>query len=334
MKSLSSNHVAAGFVEPMKALGRDQVPSGRWHCEIKYDGYRAIAVLNRGKVELWSRARKPLNADYPAIVAALKGLKCRTAVLDGEIVALDNQGRSRFQLLQGRNVDAARRPVIAYTVFDIIHYNGNNLTGWPIEDRRKLLAAALNGLEPPVQLSAVFDVEPSDLMSAVRKKGLEGIVAKRIGSVYEPGQRSGAWIKCKCRGEQELVIGGFSRPQRSRKYFGAILVGYFQKEKLIYAGKVGTGFSHSVLQSLHALFLKRTRSTCPFVNLPMTGRRRFGTAMSAAEMEKVTWLRPDLVAQIGFAEWTDDGLLRQPVFFGLRKDKRATAVRREAGPVG
>ena len=162
---------------------------------------------------------------------------------------------------------------------------------------------------------------------------MEGIIAKQPGSLYEPGRRSGAWLKCKVLGEQEFVIGGFTPPQRSREFFGALLIGYFEKGKLMYAGKVGTGFNRQRLQSLHAMFLKRTRTSCPFTNLPMTRRSRFGTGMTAGEMKKVIWVRPDLVAQIRFAEWTDDGLLRQPVFIGLRKDKAAAQVRREAGPV-
>ncbi|MES1194363.1 MAG: non-homologous end-joining DNA ligase [Opitutus sp.] len=325
---------AATFVEPMKALGVDQVPAGSdWHCEIKYDGYRAVAVLNRGRVELWSRTHKPMQADYPEITAALARLKCRSAVLDGEIVALDSKGRSRFQLLQGRDLTGGQRPVIAYYAFDIMQHDGRDVHGLAIEERRELLVAVLKGHSAVVQLSPTFAVPPADLLLSVRQQGLEGIIAKRPGSVYEPGRRSGAWLKCRVLGEQEFVIGGFTPPQRSREYFGALLVGYFAKGKLFYAGKVGTGFNRQRLQSLHALFLRRKRQGCPFVNLPMTRKSRFGTGMTAGEMRKVAWLRPDLVAQIRFAEWTDDGLLRQPVFLGLRKDKPAKSVRREAGPV-
>lgn len=320
------------FIPPMKALGSEQVPGGHWRCEIKFDGYRAEAVLNTGVVELWSRSHKELNTDYPEVTAALARVKCRNAVLDGEIVAMDSAGRSRFQLLQGRGV--GKRPVIVFYIFDVMHLDGKNLTALPLEDRQKILAALLKKPTPPVQVSPWFEVEPKELMQAARRQGLEGIVAKRPGSVYESGRRSGSWIKCKVQGEQEFVIGGFTPPQRSREFFGAILIGYYQRGKLLYAGKVGTGFSHRLLESLHAEFTKRQRADCPFANLPMERKARFGTGMTRSEMGKVTWIKSELVAQIKFAEWTNDGILRQPVFLGLRKDKAAKDVRREASAAG
>ncbi|HEY4246531.1 MAG TPA: non-homologous end-joining DNA ligase [Lacunisphaera sp.] len=317
----------------MKALGVTGVPTGRWFCEIKYDGYRAVAVLNRGQVELWSRAHKSMTHDFPEIAAALKMVKCRNAVLDGEIVALDSAGRSRFQLLQNRELNEARSPLV-YFIFDVIQQDGDALTGLPLEERRKRLQMLLDGTSNPLQLSPSFEVEPADLMKAARKQRLEGIVAKKPGSLYEPGRRSGAWLKCKILGEQEFIIGGFTPPQRSCQYFGAVLIGYYQRRKLLYAGKVGTGFNARLLETLHARFLKIKRQQCPFENLPMDHKSRFGTGMTRREMRKVTWLKPALVAQIKFAEWTDDGMLRQPVFLGLRKDKLARDVRREADPAG
>lgn len=322
----------AVFIPPMKALGSEQIPAGHWRSEIKFDGYRAEAVLNAGEVELWSRNHKELNADYPEVAAALARVKCQNAVLDGEIVAMDSAGRSRFQLLQRR--DVGERPVIVFYIFDVMHLDGKNLTALPLEDRQKILAALLKKPTPPLQLSPWFEVEPKELMQAARHQGLEGIVAKRPGSVYESGRRSGSWIKCKVQGEQEFVIGGFTPPQRSREFFGAILVGYYQRGKLLYAGKVGTGFSHRLLESLHAELTKRQRADCPFTNLPMERKPRFSTGMTRIEMRKVTWIKSELVAQIKFAEWTNDGILRQPVFLGLRKDKAAKDVRREASAAG
>jgi bifunctional non-homologous end joining protein LigD len=332
MKRLPSTRPAeAAYLAPMKALGSETVPVGHWRCEIKFDGYRAVAVLNAGRVELWSRNHKPMDGDYPEIVAALAQVKCRNAVLDGEIVALDAAGRSRFQLLQGREV--GKRPTIAYYLFDIMHIDGKDLTALPLEDRQKILSALLKKPKRPLQLSPWFDVEPKQLMQAARVQGLEGIIAKRPGSGYEPDRRSGAWLKCKVHGEQEFVIGGFTPPQNSREFFGAILIGYYQRGKLLYAGKVGTGFNRRLLESLHAEFQQRLQAECPFANLPMERRPRFGTGMTRAEMRKVTWIRPELVAQIKFAEWTQDSILRQPVFLGLRQDKAAKSVRREARPV-
>ena len=321
----------AAFVEPMKALGSELVPGGRWRCEIKFDGYRALAVLNRGRVELWSRNHKPLDQDYPEISDALAKLKCEDAILDGEIVAVDASGRSRFQLLQGR--DLGERPPLRYYVFDLPRLDGEDLAGFPLEDRQARLAAWLGRKPPsPLKLSPWFDVEPAELLAAAREQGLEGIIAKRPGSPYEAGRRSGAWLKCKVHGEQEFVIGGFTPPEGSRTHFGALLIGYHAAGRLLYAGKVGTGFDRATLADLHRRFLTLRREGCPFANLPMERRPRFGRGMTAAEMRKVTWLRPALVAQIRFAEWTHDGVLRQPVFLGLRNDKAAASVTREAGP--
>lgn len=321
----------AAFLEPMKALGSETVPGGRWRCEIKFDGYRALAVRNGDRIELWSRNHKPLGDDYPEVMAALAKLRCRDAILDGEIVALDEAGRSHFQLLQGR--DLGERPPLRYYVFDLPRLNGEDLTALPLEERQARLSEWLTKKPPPpLELSPWFDTEPAELLAAAEKQGLEGIIAKRPGSPYEAGRRSGAWLKCKVHGEQEFVIGGFTPPQGGRPHFGAILIGYYEKGKLLYAGKVGTGFDHATLADLHSRFLRRRREACPFANLPMERRPRFGRGMTAAEMRKVTWLRPELVAQIRFAEWTNDGVLRQPVFLGLRKDKAATDVRREPGP--
>ncbi|MEO6876021.1 MAG: non-homologous end-joining DNA ligase [Opitutaceae bacterium] len=323
---------AATYVIPMKALGVEEVPTGTWRCEIKYDGYRAVAVLNGGRVELWSRNHKELNPDYPEVVTALAGVRCRNAVLDGEIVALDDAGRSRFQLLQGRSI--GKRPTLVFFIFDVLQLDGNDLTALPLEERQKILASVLKGAKSPLQISPTFDVEPAQLMNAARREGLEGIIAKRPGSTYEADRRSGAWLKCKVHGEQEFVIGGFTPPQHSRQFFGAILIGYYQRGKLLYAGKVGTGFNDRLLESLHAAFVRRPLKDCPFANLPMERKSRFGNGMTRSEMRKVTWVKPQLVAQIKFAEWTNDGILRQPVFLGLRKDKAAADVRREARPVG
>jgi bifunctional non-homologous end joining protein LigD len=273
-----------------------------------------------------------MGADYPEVTAALEKLKCRNAVLDGEIVAVDAAGRSRFQLLQNRGA-AAGRPVIIYYVFDLMHLDGRSLLALPLERRRKKLAALARSFAPPVQLSPVFRVEPAALLQAARKQGLEGIIAKMPDSPYESGRRSGAWVKCKVVAEQEFVIGGFTPPQRSREHFGAILIGYYQGRKLLYAGKVGSGFGGALLASLHAGFMRRSRATCPFANLPIARKPRFGSGMNPREMAKITWLKPDLVAQVKFAEWTHDGMLRQPVFLGLRRDKPARQVGREPGPV-
>lgn len=317
-----------GFVEPMKALAVERVPAGDWRLELKFDGYRALALLRGRSVSLWSRNRKNLSADFPELIAALRALKLRDAVLDGEIVALDAAGRSSFQLLQQR-ATAGARPPLRYYVFDLLRRNGRSLLGEPIEKRQAALARLIGKERELVKLSPVFTIEPTELLDEVRRRGLEGIIAKRAGSAYEPGRRSGTWLKCRLATEQEFVIGGFTRPQGSRAYFGAILIGYYSKGKLLYTGKVGTGFDAKLLRTLHAEFLRRKNSKCPFANLPLSRRSRFGAGMTVAAMRTVTWLRPDLVCQVRFSEWTDDGLLRQPVFLGLRPDKVARDVVRE-----
>lgn len=315
----------------MKALSVDTIPAGLWRLEIKLDGYRAIAVVNDGEVQLWSRNYKPLTADYPEIGAALRALPCRNAVLDGEIVALDAAGRSRFQLLQGRGMNRARPPIVYY-VFDLLHLDGASWLAAPIEERQERLEKLVGKKRPALRVSPVFRVEPETLLAEVRRQGLEGVIAKRSGSPYEPDRRSGAWLKCKVMGEQEFVIGGYTPPKNSRPYFGALLVGYYREGKLVYAGKVGSGYSHPLLRSLHAEFQKRRAPACPFANLPLGHTSRFGATMNSAAMREVTWLQPELVCQVRFAEWTQEGLLRQPVFLGLRRDKAAREVVREAGP--
>lgn len=312
----------------MKALNVARVPPGDWQLEIKFDGYRALAVLNEGEVELWSRNHKPLTADYPEVVAALAKLPCANAVLDGEIVALDAQGRSRFQLLQGRGLKV--RPPILYYAFDLLQRDGESLVEAPLETRRAALAGLLPAKSGALKLSPVFPAaDPMQFLEAARQQGLEGIIAKAAGSRYEPDRRSGAWLKCKVQGEQEFVIGGFTPPKNSRPAFGALLVGYFEGGKLIYAGKVGSGFDFARLTSLRAELLRRKVDVCPFANLPVPRTSRFGGGMTAAMMREVTWIAPEVVAQVRFTEWTDDGLLRHPVFLGLRTDKPAREVVRE-----
>jgi bifunctional non-homologous end joining protein LigD len=331
MNARETAPVKASFIAPMKALGSAVLPTGMWYCEIKFDGYRCVAVVNRGRVELWSRSRKSMTADFQQVVSELEKLKCRDAVIDGEIVALDPRGRSRFQLLQNR--DAAAPPSrIVYFAFDLMQLNGISLVERSLEERTDRLRSLVRKPARHVQCSTGFNTEPGDLFAEVKKNGLEGIIAKKPGSRYEPERRSGAWIKCKVLAEQEFVIGGFTRPQNSRKYLGAILVGYFDGGRLRYAGKVGTGFDERALEDLHGMLMKKRTAKCPFVDLPSPRKARFGAGMGPAEMRKVTWVGPSFVAQVRFSEWTEEGLLRQPVFVGLRKDKAAKDVRRESGP--
>lgn len=314
----------------MKALATAEVPTGVWRTEIKFDGYRALAILHAGRIELWSRNEKSLTADYPEVVAALRTLRCRSAVLDGEIVALDEEGRSRFQLLQQRGAVNARPPIHFY-IFDLLHLDGASWMNTPIEERRARLEQLLARKKDVIRLSPVFETEPAVVLAEAKRQGLEGIVVKKAGSLYEAGRRSGAWLKHRLSNEQEFVIGGFTPPRGGRTHFGALLVGYYEDGKLQYAGKVGAGFDHARLETLHREFQKRRSDASPFANLPR-GRSRWGVGMTAAVMKTVSWIRPDLVCQVRFSEWTEEGALRQPVFLGLRRDKPAREVVREIGP--
>ncbi|HEY1110538.1 MAG TPA: non-homologous end-joining DNA ligase [Opitutaceae bacterium] len=326
--STAAKSPSAKFIPPMKALGVSTIPEhsdGEWYCEIKFDGYRAVAVLNNGSVELWSRNHKPL--DYPEVLPPLEKLSCSSAVIDGEIVALDPLGRSHFQLLQGREL--GDRPPIIYYAFDLLELDGISLLAEPLETRRNALVKLLKKARRPLLLSPSFEADPAEFLSHARAQGLEGMILKRRGSIYESDRRPGSWLKVKNLNEQEFVIGGFTLPRNSRQGFGAILIGYYERGKLMYAGKVGTGFDQALLLSLHKKFLAAGAKECPFANLPLAHRSRFGQGMTPAVMRTVTWLKPRLVAQIRFAEWTQEGLLRQPVFIGLRQDKPAKDVRRE-----
>jgi len=329
VKHRRSSSQAPTFLEPMKALGVTELPSspdGEWIGEIKFDGYRALSVLDPGNVQLWSRNHKPL--DYPEVIPPLTSLRCQTAVIDGEIVALDAEGRSHFQTLQGR--DLGERPTIVFYAFDLLQLNGVSLVEEPLPSRRKALEALIKKPSRTLQLSPVFEVAPADLLAAAKQQGLEGIILKHRDSLYEVGRRSGSWLKIKNLNEQEFVIGGVTPPRNSRQHFGALLIGYYQNGKLLYAGKVGTGFTRATLRSLYERLQPLTTETCPFANLPLDHRSRFGQGMTRSVMRTVTWFKPKLVAQIKFAEWTEENLLRQPVFLGLRKDKAAKDVRREA----
>lgn len=321
---------AAEFVEPMKALGVSAIPPGPWLTELKFDGYRCLGLVSGGQASLWSRNRRELSEHYPELVAALRRLPCRSAVLDGEIAALDEKGRSRFQLLQRRDA-AAGRPPIVYYLFDLLRRDGESLLARPIEERKVQLKRLLQGASPVLRLSAVLPSPPERVLAEAAKHGLEGVVLKRPGSVYEPGRRSGAWVKKRISLDQEFVIGGFTPPGGSRTHFGAILVGYWDAHgALHYAGKVGTGFNAKLLASLHRKFLAHAQEACPFAGLPQARKPRYGPGMTRAAMREVTWLKPRLVAQIKFSEWTGEGHLRQPVFLGLREDKRAAEVVRES----
>ena len=320
---------APQFVEPMKAKLVDEPPRGSdWIYELKFDGFRALAIKDGKSVEVLSRNQKDLGRKFPEIVAGVRKIAADRAVIDGEIVALDSAGRSSFQLLQAFEMGEERPPICLYA-FDLLRLEDDDLTALPLMERKQRLQELLQQPPEPLRFSASIEGDPQKLLSEVKARGLEGIIGKQRDSLYESGRRSGAWIKLKCLNEQEFVIGGFTPPQGTRKHFGAILVGYFEGETLKFAGKVGTGFNTKLLGAIHSRFEKLRRPTCPFANLPEKSGGRWSQNITPAEMRRCTWVEPELVAQVKFTEWTRDDKLRHPVFLGLRDDKPARHVVRE-----
>jgi len=316
------------FIEPMKALLVESPPPGDWLYEIKFDGFRAIALKGGSEARLLSRNEKDFGAKFPEVLESISELKVRDAVIDGEIVALDEQGISSFQLLQAFEL-GEERPPIFYYAFDLLRLNGKDLHESPLKERKGKLGRLLKDPPGVIRLSSSLEGSATQLLDRVRDLGLEGLIGKRKESTYESGRRSGAWVKLKVQREQEFVIGGFTPPGGTRKHFGALLVGVYQEKKLIFVGKVGTGFDTALLHSLHARFQKMLRDTCPFSNLPEKHGARYGQAITAAEMRRCRWVQPNIVCQVKFSEWTRDNRLRQPVFLGLREDKNPTEVVRE-----
>ncbi len=317
------------FVEPMKPKLLEQPPEhGDWIYELKFDGIRLLALKDGGKVSVLSRNENELRGRFPEIADAVKSLPVHDCVIDGEVVALDAKGRSSFQLLQGNEIGSGKAPVYYY-VFDLIEAEGKTLTGMPLERRKELLGRICESAGDPIRLSGDIGGDPRSLLEEVKRRGLEGIIGKQVASRYEAGRRSGAWIKLKCVNEQEFVIGGYTPPGGSRKHFGALLVGYYEGKRLLFAGKVGTGFNAKLLADLHKKFAKGAREDCPFADLPSKQGGQWVQGITPAMMRRCHWVKPVFVGQIKFAEWTRDAKLRQPVFLGMREDKAPKHVVRE-----
>ena len=308
----------------MMAKLTDKLPEGtQWTYEVKWDGYRALLLKSGDRVRLLSRKDNDLTATYPTIEAAGSRLRAETAMLDGEIVALDSKGRPSFQALQHRS--AHRTYAIVFYAFDLLHWNGEDLTGLPLTERRKRLPSIVKG--SGILLSEPLPGTPQQVIEAVSRVGLEGVVAKRTDSRYQSGERSGAWVKLKLDKQQEFVIGGYRSGPNG---VDALLVGYHEGKHLRFAGKVRAGFTPHLRRELFESLKPIQIATCPFVDLPNSKTSHWGGGVTAEQMAEMMWVRPTLVAQIRFVEWTNDGHLRHAAFLGLRSDKRASEVRREA----
>jgi bifunctional non-homologous end joining protein LigD len=315
----------ASFVEPMECLSVSKLPEGlEWLWEIKLDGYRALAVKSGTGVTLFSRRRKSLNRQFPYIVEALADLPAGT-VVDGEVVAIDESGRPDFNLLQNFRADASR---IQYYIFDLLCWEDRDLTRVPLVERRALLKSVVVIREKRIRIADYFEAAPKDLLAAVREQGLEGIIGKRKDSVYQPGKRSGAWIKYRVNRGQEFVIGGYFPGPHG---VDSLIVGYYDGDKLMYVARTRNGFVPASRRQVFSKLKHLVTATCPFVNLPETRRPRFGEELNAEKMKKAVWLRPEAVAQIEFLEWTEGDRLRHSKFAGLREDKDPRRVVKEHG---
>jgi DNA ligase D-like protein (predicted ligase) len=318
----------ATFIAPMECLAVAKLPEGpEWLHEIKLDGYRAVAVNSKGKLNLYSRNRKSFNRQYPYIVEALSDLPENT-VVDGEIVSLDDQGRPDFNLLQHSRSQASR---ICYFVFDLLIYGNRDLTRLPFIERRSIMNSVLKFNSPRIRIAQYFETSAKEMVRATRQQGLEGVVAKKKDSRYEAGKRSGSWAKYRLNRGQELVIGGYVPGLHG---LNSIIVGYHKGPDLTYVARVRNGFVPATRRQVFEKLRHLTVPTCPFVNLPETHKGRWGDGLTAEDMEKCVWVRPELVAQIEFLEWTESDHLRHAKFTGLRKDKNARNVikEREAKP--
>lgn len=300
-------------VKPMLATLVDE-PFDRagWSFEVKWDGYRAVAETRRRGAELYSRNLLSFESRFPPIVKALRELK-HDMVLDGEVVVLDAEGRSRFEMLQ--NYARSGKGDLRYYVFDLLFLDGRNLCEEPLDERRSLLARVVGG-QPKICRSESIDEKGIEFFQAAVKLGLEGIIAKNHESLYKPGLRSREWLKIKARRRQEAIIVGYTEPKGSRDHFGALVLGVHEHGALTFIGHTGSGFSTVDLAELKQRMKPFEQSRCPFKQRPSVNA-------------PVQWVQPRLVCEVAFQEWTIDGRMRQPIFLGLREDKPARDVKRE-----
>jgi bifunctional non-homologous end joining protein LigD len=295
----------------------DEVPEGdEWLHEQKFDGYRILAHREGRRVTLLSRRWKDWTAEFPTVAEAVAALPARRVILDGEVAVLMPDGRTSFQALQ--NALGRGSASLVYFVFDLLALDGEDLRARPLEERKARLADLVAQAPGVIRYSDHVIGGGARFFEAACRSKLEGIVSKRRDQPYLPG-RGPTWLKVKCLQRQELVIGGFTEPEGSRTGFGALLMGYYDQGRLVYAGKVGTGYTERMLADLRAKLEPLLRRTSPFQPEPpraWTGPRRH-------------WVRPELVGEVAFSEWTADGRLRHPSFQGLRLDKRPADVVRE-----
>jgi bifunctional non-homologous end joining protein LigD len=294
----------------MLATSADTLPVGdEWTYEVKWDGYRTLALKEGARVTLLSRNLKNATAQYPLVARGVSGLRANSVLLDGEVVAVDEHGRPSFQALHHQAAET-----IVYYAFDVLHCDGRDLLRTPLDERRAILATLLKGSH--VLLSEPLPGTPERIEKALRALQLEGVVAKRRQSIYEPGKRSPSWVKVKFNRRQEFVIGGF-RPNDTN--FESILVGYLDGKKLYFAGKVRAGLTPHVRAEIFRKIVLHQVARCPFANLPSRSTGHWGEGITEADMAMLRWVAPTVVVEVSFVEWTRDGLLRHAEFVALRR---------------
>ena len=282
-----------------------------WIFEDKYDGFRMVAKIESGKVTLYSRNGQVISRTYIEVASALEGVK-GSAVIDGELVALDENGVSHFQLLQNA---LRRKAKLLYCAFDLMFQDSEDLRALPLIERKKRLKAVLPK-HRLVAFSRHRKTFGTKFFEEAGRKGLEGIMAKRASSKYLSGARTDDWLKIKTSKRQEVVIAGFTAPKKTRPFFGALVLAVREGDGWRYIGHVGAGFSHAALEEIHGKLIKLKTAKSPF-------------ARKVKDEAVTTWVKPLLVAEVKFTEWTSSGEMRHPVYLGLREDKRAGDVVRE-----
>lgn len=305
------------FVSPQLATLVKEPPKGdEWLHELKFDGYRLLCHVSRGQIRLWTRHQKDWTAKFPNVVKALKALKVQSAILDAEVVALDSSGRSSFQMLQQAIHKTANRSLVLQ-VFDVVYLEGFSLTRTPLVERKRVLEELMGTTSDRVlRYSDHVEGQGVKFLKHACELGIEGIVSKLASSTYE-STRTRNWQKIKCLRRQEFVIAGYTLSDKGLP-FSSLVLGVYDKGKLIYAGRAGTGFSTKARVELKKMIDKIARPTKPFAEIPRDpGLRR------------AVWAEPKLVGEVAFAEWTNENIIRHPSFQGLREDKNPKDVIRE-----
>lgn len=306
------------FIPPQLATLEGEPPNGdQWLHELKFDGYRMLCHLNRGEVRFWSRNKKDWTHKFPRLGKAVKDFPASSAILDGEVVAVDSKGRPSFQKLQQamKTGDTG----FVFHVFDLIYLDGFNLTRTPLRERKSLLSRLFESVDAksPLRYSDHVEGNGPQFFKQACQYGIEGIVSKLADSFYE-STRSRSWVKVKCIKRQEFVIAGYTLSEKSFPGFGALILGVYDNGRLIYAGRAGTGFTIQQRLDLRKKLDRLVRSSTPFAEKPKD-----------PGLKRAVWVSPKLVGEVAFTEWTDVGSIRHPSFQGLREDKKATDVVRE-----